>query len=79
MGADSRAPADASCEEAVCSKREDLFDAVRAAAGGRASTSASSSTARGTTNGSCPLDVDELGRASWALVRRDARRARSFD
>lgn len=76
MGADS----DASCEDAVCSKREDLFDAVRAAAGGRASTSSSSSsTARGTTNGSCPLDVDELGRASWALVRRDARRARSFD
>lgn len=62
---------DATCDDGVCEKRRDLFDAVRAtttrdarerANDGRvASTTRDGATAR-------PLDVDELGRASWALM-----------
>jgi len=48
--------ANADCDDPVCSRKNEMFDAMRASVGGSASTTTE------------PLDVDELGRASWGLV-----------
>ena len=53
--------ADADCDDPVCSRKNEMFDAMRASMGGSASTTTE------------PLDVDELGRASWGLVRATKR------
>ena len=60
--------ANADCDDPVCSRKNEMFDAMRASVGGSASTTTE------------PLDVDELGRASWGLVcatkRNETKRAR---
>ena len=79
MGTDSRASPDATCDEGVCSKRKDMFDAMRAAGIGPGAPTTSYGRGASTGGGSCPLDVDALGRASWALVRVRARTTRRLD
>ena len=79
MGSDSRASPNATCDEGVCSKRKDMFDAMRAAGIGPGAPTTSYGRGASTGGGSCPLDVDALGRASWALVRTRARTTRRLD
>lgn len=76
---DSRGHPDATCDEGVCSKREDMFDAMRAAGIGPGAPTTSYGRGASTGGDSCPLDVDALGRASWALVRARARTTRRLD
>ena len=76
---DSRGHPDGTCDEGVCSKREDMFDAMRAAGIGPGAPTTSYGRGASTGGGSCPLDVDALGRASWALVRARARTTRRLD
>ena len=76
---DSRGHPDGTCDEGECSKREDMFDAMRAAGIGPGAPTTSYGRGASTGGGSCPLDVDALGRASWALVRARARTTRRLD
>ena len=62
-----RGKSDATCDEGVCSKREDMFDAMRAAGVGPGAPTTSYGGGASTGGGSCPVDVDRLGRAAWAL------------
>ena len=62
------------CDDGACEKRRDLFDAVRRTATHRdASTTRTNADDANADEGAgpraaAPLDVDELGRASWALM-----------
>ena len=61
------------CDDGACEKRRDLFDAVRKATHRDASTTRTNADDANADQGAgtgpkAPLDVDELGRASWALM-----------
>ena len=61
------------CDDGACEKRRDLFDAVRKATHRDASTTRTNADDANADEGAgtgtaAPLDVDELGRASWALM-----------
>lgn len=53
------------CEDAVCRRRGEMFDAMRRATSG---------TDAGNRSVACPPDVDELGRGAWTLMHAVAAR-----
>lgn len=53
------------CEDAVCRRRDEMFDAMRRATSG---------TDAGNRSVACPPDVDELGRGAWTLMHAVAAR-----
>jgi hypothetical protein len=59
--------ADVDCDDAVCSKKSEMFTAMRNAMSSASEAEAEAAAAAAAA--ACPLDVDELGRASWGLVR----------
>ena len=76
MGSDSRGNPDATCDEGVCSKREDMFDAMRAAGIGPGAPTTSYGRGASTGGGSCPVDVDDWDarRGPWCVRARRTRR-----
>jgi len=65
MSARTSDAAPEACEDAVCRRRDEMFDAMRRATSGTSAENRSFE---------CPPDVDELGRGAWTLMHTVAAR-----